>query len=168
MDNIILIGMPGAGKSTLGVVLAKIMNYGFVDSDLRIQAQEGKKLYELIEEYGIEGFLKIEDQVNRHICDNQVVIATGGSAVYNEVSMEYLRSTGLVVYLCISCDALKERLGDLDQRGVVLKKGFTVEDLYEERRPYYERYADIIVDLDGLSMEEAIRKLVYEINAYKE
>lgn len=168
MDNIILIGMPGSGKSTLGVVLAKILNYGFVDSDLLIQSREGKKLYELIDDYGLEGFLKIEDQVNRHISGRQTVIATGGSAVYNPASMEYLKSTGIVVYLRVSCAALKKRLGDLDRRGVVIDAGQTLKDLYEERRPYYEKYADITVDLDGLSMEEALEKLVYEIESYEE
>ena len=159
MKNIVLIGMPGAGKSTIGVVLAKILGYEFIDSDLLIQKQEGKVLHELISIHGIDGFIAIENQVNRDIHVRQTVIATGGSVVYGAQAMEALHRDGLIVYIQLSYDALKQRLGDLNKRGVVLKDGSTLWDLYQERCPLYEKYADIIVNVDGLSIEGAIEKL---------
>lgn len=159
MKNIVFVGMPGAGKSTIGVVLAKILGYEFIDSDLLIQKQEGKVLHELISLYGIEGFLKIENQVNRDIHVHDCVISTGGSAVYCDEAMESLKKNGIIVYIQLSYNSLKKRLGDLNQRGVVLKDGCTLMDLYNERCPLYEKYADLTVNVDGLSIEASIEKI---------
>ena len=148
MENIVLIGMPGAGKSTIGVVLAKIMGYQFLDSDLLIQEQKQKRLFELIEEYGNDGFLQIENQVNQSILVDKCIIATGGSAIYGSEAMEHLRNIGTIVYLDISYFSLKKRLGDLKKRGVTLKDGQTLKNLYAERVPYYKQYADIKVSCE--------------------
>ncbi len=158
-QNIILIGMPGAGKSTVGVVLAKNLGYHFIDSDILIQNQYGKLLHEIIEERGIEGFWKVENDVNAAIQETQCVIATGGSAVYGREAMMHLQDIGMVVYLRLSYESVKERLGDLNKRGVTLKKGQTLKSLYEERIPLYEQYAHIIVDCE----KKAIRDIVEEI-----
>ena len=120
MNNIILIGMPGVGKSTIGVVLAKHLGYGFLDSDLVIQEKEGKLLHEMIDQIGIEGFVAVEDEINASIGAGKTVIATGGSAVYGKKAMEHFSSIGTVIYLYLPYDELAERLGDLSKRGVVL------------------------------------------------
>lgn len=159
MKNIVFIGMPGAGKSTIGVVLAKILGYEFIDSDLLIQKQEGKVLHELITLYGIDGFLAIENQVNRDIRVHNCVISTGGSVVYSDEAMQSLKKDGIIVYIQLSYPSLRERLGDLNKRGVVLKEGSTLLDLYNERCPLYEKYADLTVDVDGLSIEASIEKI---------
>lgn len=151
--------MPGAGKSTVGVVLAKNLGYHFIDSDILIQNQYGKLLHEIIEERGIEGFWKVENDVNAAIQETQCVIATGGSAVYGREAMMHLQDIGMVVYLRLSYESVKERLGDLNKRGVTLKKGQTLKSLYEERIPLYEQYAHIIVDCE----KKAIRDIVEEI-----
>lgn len=160
MNNITLIGMPGVGKSTLGVVLAKILGYQFLDSDLLIQQQEERRLSCIIEEEGIEGFKKIENRVNASIEVQDTVIATGGSVVYCEEAMQHLKSVGKVVYLKLSYKSIKKRLGNLKGRGVVLKEGQTLLDLYEERIPLYEKYADIVVNEEGRSLEEGIQAVL--------
>ena len=157
--NVTLIGMPGAGKSTVGVVLAKVLGYRFVDSDLEIQEQTGKLLHELIAEHGDKGFLEIENQVNATLCVEQAVIATGGSAVYGQAAMEHLQEISTVIYLRISYKTLKERLGDLHERGVVLKPGQTLRDLIEVRTPLYEKYAHIIIDEEGLDIRKIVKKI---------
>jgi len=159
MKNIILMGMPGAGKSTLGVVLSKKIGYGFIDSDSVIVAREGKRLCELIDELGNEGFLDVEAKVNSAICASRCVISTGGSAVYRADAINKMKENGIVVYLKLSFEEICRRLGDLKTRGVVLKKGFTFHDLYEERSPLYERLADYTVELDGNSIEENAEKI---------
>ena len=160
-DNLILIGMPGAGKSTLGVVLAKILNMDFLDADLVIQKQCGKTLQCIIDEEGAEGFLAIEQDVLGHIEASNTVIATGGSAVYSDAAMEHLRSIGTVVYLKSSYESLIERLGDLQERGVVLKGGvsMSLRDLYDERMSLYERHAEVVVNVDDLSITAAARRV---------
>lgn len=158
-NNIVLIGMPGAGKSTVGVVAAKRLGYRFVDSDLLIQERYGKLLHELIEEHGVEGFWQIENDVNASLNEERAVIATGGSAIYGSEAMEHLRSIGKVVYLKLSYDKIAERLGDLNARGVTLHPGQTLLDLYEERVPLYEKYAHVIVDCTG----KALRQLAEEV-----
>lgn len=158
-NNITLIGMPGVGKSTVGVVLAKVLGYRFMDSDLEIQEQTGKLLYELIDEYGDEGFLEIENRVNAGLQVKHSVIATGGSAVYGKEAMEHLREISTVVYLRIPYESLKERLGDLQKRGVVLKPGQTLRDLMEIRSPLYEKYAHIIVDEEDLDIRGVVEKI---------
>lgn len=160
MNNVILIGMPGAGKSTVGVVLAKRLGYSFTDSDLIIQQQTGKLLHQLIEEKGEAGFLMLEDEINASLQLERHVIATGGSVIYGQKAMEHFQKTGVVVYLKLPYEELKERLGDLHQRGVVLKKGFTLCDLYQERSPLYEKYADIVIDCS----EKQIRVIAEEIS----
>ena len=146
MNNIILIGMPSCGKSTVGVLLAKQLGYRFIDSDLLIQEQEGKLLHELIEERGTEGFLALEDAVNASIKAERAVIATGGSAVYGQRAMAHLKRTGTVIYLKIPFETLAERLGDYVHRGVVMPKGYTLRDMYDERAALYEQYADYTVE----------------------
>ena len=162
MNNIVLIGMPGAGKSSVGVVLAKHLGYHFVDSDLVIQEEEGRLLHELIEEYGLEGFLELEDRINSSLSYNKTVIATGGSAIYGKQGMEHFAATGTIVYLKLSPKTIRRRLGDLHQRGVALKEGQTLEQLYEERIPLYEKYSDLTIDAEKMN----IRAIVHSIADY--
>lgn len=157
--NVVLIGMPGAGKSTVGVVLAKKLGYRFVDSDLVIQEKCDKLLHELIEEHGVEGFWEIENQINGELQVEKAVIATGGSAIYGKTAMEHLSQIGLVVYLELSLSEIVDRLGDLKERGVTLKEGQTLQGLYEERIPLYEKYAQLTISCEGKN----IRQIVEEI-----
>lgn len=159
-DNIVLIGMPGVGKSTVGVVLAKVMGYQFVDADLVIQEKEGKLLCEIIEEVGTEGFIEVENRINSGIEAHHAIIATGGSVVYGKEAMEHLKEIGTVVYLKLPFEELNHRLSDIKGRGVVLKNGQTLLDLYEERVPLYEKYADITVDEYQLNVEQTIEKIM--------
>lgn len=158
-DNVILIGMPGSGKSTVGVVLAKRLGYRFIDSDLVIQEQEGKLLHQLIEKLGEAGFLMLENRINASILTSQAVIATGGSAIYGKEAMEHFREIGRIVYLKLPYEELEERLGDLHERGVVLKPGFTLKDLYDERVPLYEKYADITLDCSNKSIRQVMEEI---------
>ena len=167
MNNVILIGMPGAGKSTLGVVLAKVLGYEFLDSDLLIQKQEKKRLSRIIEEKGTDGFMAVENRVNASIETEHTVIATGGSVVYCDEAMEHLRSIGKVVYLKLSLKAVSRRLGNLKGRGVLLKDGQTLQDLYEERTPLYEKYADIVVDEEGKDLEASLQAVLEILNSEK-
>ena len=166
-DNIVLIGMPGAGKSTVGVVLAKRLGLRFVDSDLVIQDTYGKLLHELIEEHGVEGFWKIENDVNASLDMEKSVIATGGSAIYGKEAMEHLREIGTVVYLKLPYEEVAERLGDLNARGVTLQPGQTLADLYEERTPLYEKYAHITVECTGKELREIVTELAEEVDEQK-
>lgn len=165
MNNITLIGMPGVGKSTLGVVLAKVLGYQFIDADLLIQKEEKRKLSVIIEQEGPEGFKKIENRINASIEAENTVIATGGSVVYCEEAMEHLKSIGKVVYLKLSLKPLSRRLGNLKGRGVLLKEGQTLRDLYRERIPLYEKYADITVDEEGKNLEECLQALLALLEA---
>lgn len=162
-DNIILIGMPGVGKSTVGVVLAKKLGYAFVDSDLVIQSREGRLLHEIISEQGVEGFWAVEENVNASIDAHRTVIATGGSAVYGSRAMEHFKQIGVVVYLRLSCNAIAERLGDLNERGVTLREGQDLNDLYMERIPLYEKYANFIVDCEELSIREVVEQISIKV-----
>ena len=164
--NIVLIGMPGAGKSTLGVVLAKILNMQFLDADLVIQQDQGRTLQAIIDAEGTEGFLAIENQVLASLQAENTVIATGGSAVYSDDAMRHLACLGPVIYLKISYESLVSRLSDLQERGVVLKGGvsMSLRDLYEERQPLYERYADVTVNVDDLSITAAARKVAAAVS----
>ena len=158
-NNVVLIGMPGAGKSTVGVVVAKRLGYRFLDSDLLIQEKTGKLLHELITEHGVEGFWRIEEEVNAAIDVTNTVIATGGSVCHEEKAMAHLDSIGTVVYLKLSYEALEERLGDLNARGVTLREGQTLKDLYDERDPLYEKYARVTVDCDGRELREVAQEV---------
>ncbi len=164
MKNIVLIGMPGVGKSTAGVVLAKVLGYEFIDADLIIQQQEGKLLREIIAEVGTDGFIEVENRVNSQIEVEKSVIATGGSVVYGKEAMLHLREIGTVVYLKVSYDILEKRLHDIKGRGVVLKDGQDLRGLYEERVPLYEKYADITVCEDNLNVEQTIEKITEQLN----
>lgn len=158
-NNVVLIGMPGCGKSTVGVVLAKNMGFQFMDSDICIQEQENSLLHEIIAREGMDGFLAIENRVNASLDVENHVIATGGSAIYGTEAMEHLSEIGIIVYLKLPYEEIKERLGDLIERGVTFREGQTLLDLYEERIPLYEKYADIIMDCNG----KAIREIVHEL-----
>lgn len=157
--NIVLIGMPGAGKSTVGVVLAKHLGCRFVDSDLEIQEQYGKLLHELITEYGVEGFWEIEDKVNASLSYTNSVIATGGSVIYGKEAMEHLRTMGKVVYLKLPYREIEERLGDLSARGVTLMPGQNLRELYAERIPLYEKYAHITVECTDKMLREIVEEI---------
>lgn len=163
-DNIVLIGMPGVGKSTVGVILAKMIGYQFIDADLLIQKQEGKLLHEIIAEKGTDGFIEIEERVNASIEASHTIIATGGSVVYGKKAMEHLSRIGTVVYLKVPYDILEKRLEDIKGRGVVLKEGQTLRTLYDERTPLYEKYADIEISEDGLNVEQTVEKLLERLN----
>ena len=141
MQNVILIGMPGAGKSTVGVVLAKKLGYAFVDADLVIQAKEARLLHEIIAQRGVEGFWQVEESVNASIQADRTVIATGGSAVYGRRAMVHYQEMGKIVYLSLPLEEIRLRLGDLNERGVTLREGQDLAALYEERVPLYEKYA---------------------------
>ena len=162
-DNIILIGMPGVGKSTIGVVLAKVMGYKFIDSDLVIQEQTGRLLKDIIAEDGIDAFVQIENDVNKSLNTTKSIIATGGSVVYGREAMEHLSRIGTVVYLELELPALSKRLGSLEKRGVVLKEGQTLKDLYNERVPLYHKYADIIVNGHHTTIQKMVQKIVTKL-----
>jgi len=159
MSNIILIGMPGCGKSTIGVVLAKAMGYQFIDCDLLIQKNEGKMLSELIEANGVKGFHEIENRVISSIDTEKTVIATGGSAIYGKDAMAHLREIGWVIYLKLPYEEIEERLGDLHQRGITIEPGETLRNLYDQRVPLYEKYAHDLVDTQGLLLRESVAKI---------
>lgn len=159
-DNIVLIGMPGVGKSTIGVIIAKILGYKFVDADIVIQEEEGKLLREIIKSEGVEGFIQVENRVNASLDCHKTVIATGGSVVYGKEAMEHLSKIGRVVYLKVDYEIINQRLGNLKGRGVVLKDGQDLRALFDERIPLYEKYADIVVDENNCSIEETVEKLV--------
>lgn len=164
-DNIILIGMPGVGKSTIGVILAKILGYKFVDADLVIQEQEGRLLKDIIATEGVEGFISIENRINTSINPHMTIIATGGSAVYGREAMEHYKEIGRIVYLKADFNTISGRIDNISGRGVVLKSGQTLQDIYNERCPLYEKYADIIVDEYMQDVEETISKIVKRLEA---
>ncbi len=160
LRNIVLIGMPASGKSTFGVLLAKSLGFGFLDSDLVIQKEEGRILSDIISTAGIEGFLKIEDRVNSGITAEKTVIATGGSAVYGESAMRHFKEIGTVMYIKVDEDELLDRLGDLKKRGVAIKEGQTFHDLFVERCALYEKYADVTVYENSPSPEVVLPKML--------
>lgn len=164
MGNVVLIGMPGSGKSTTGIVLAKAMGMEFVDSDILIQRTEGQTLAQIIDSVGDEGFRQVENRVNAGIDVQDTVIATGGSVVYGPEAMEHLRAIGTVVYLQLGFEQVKIRLGDLHARGVTIKPGQTLLDLYHERCPLYEKYAHIVFPCDGLRLREVVLRLQERLN----
>ena len=152
--------MPASGKSTVGVVVAKRLGYGFVDTDLLIQAQEKKLLKEIIAEVGNEGFLQIENQVNRDVNVEKSVISPGGSVVYCEEAMNHFKEIGTVVYLKVPFETINQRISNAKNRGVVLKEGQTLKDLYDERTALFEKYVDYTISEDGLSLEETIDEVL--------
>ena len=157
--NIVLLGMPGSGKSTVGVLLAKRLGKRFVDTDLLIQEQEGRLLCDIIKEEGLDKFTEIENQVNADLQAENSVIAPGGSVVYGKEAMEHFREIADVVYLKLSYRSVAKRLGDLTKRGVVFRPGQTLKELYKERCPLYEAYADYVVVCDGKNIGETLEKV---------
>lgn len=157
--NITMIGMPSSGKSTVGVLLAKRLGFSFVDVDIVIQEKEGRLLKEIIADEGMDGFLKVEERVNAELDTSLSVIAPGGSVIYGEKAMEHLKEISEVVYLKMSYEEMEKRIGNVVDRGVALKPGFTLRDLYNERVPYYEKYADIVIDEEGKTAGETVDEL---------
>lgn len=162
-NNIILIGMPASGKSTVGVILAKLIKYRFVDTDLILQEETDQTLIEIIAERGLDGFLQLENEVVAGLDTRRSVIATGGSVIYGEEEMANLKRLGTIVYLKHRYEVINSRLTNITTRGVAMQEGQTLLDLYRERTPLYEQYADITLEADGLTTEqtvEAIRDLL--------
>lgn len=162
-SNIVLLGMPGSGKSTVGVLLAKRLGKQFVDTDLLIQQKESRLLCEIIAAEGMDRFIEIENEVNCSVWTENSVIAPGGSAVYGKAAMEHFKEIADIVYLKLSCQSIKERLGDYTQRGVVCRKGQNLEALYQERCPLYEQYADYTVECDGRRIGETLEAVIKEL-----
>lgn len=164
MKNIVLIGMPGAGKSTIGVILAKALLFAFTDTDLIIQSRYGMSLSDIIEKEGTEAFLKIENDVIAGCTFSNCVVATGGSAVYGDEAMKNLRENGIVIYLKLPVSELQKRLSNIHTRGVAMEKGETIAELYEKRKPLYEKYSDITIDCFGLTAEQCVEKIINLMN----
>lgn len=162
-NNLILVGMPASGKSTVGVILAKILGYNFIDADIVIQKKDGRKLSEIIEKEGVQGFIDIENKVNSEIETEKTVIATGGSVVYGKEAMEHYKNIGKVIYLKVEMDILSKRLRNAKQRGVVMREDQSLISLYNERGPLYEKYADITIDEKDHTMEEVIADILAKI-----
>lgn len=154
--NIVLLGMPGSGKSTVGVLLAKKLGKRFVDTDLLIQEQEGRLLGQIISEEGLDRFIEIENRVNASLEAENSVIAPGGSVIYGKDAMEHFQKIGTIVYLKLSCRSLSRRLGDLTKRGVVFRPGQTLKEIYRDRCPLYEKYADYVIECDGKKIGETL------------
>ena len=163
VDNIVLIGMPGVGKSTIGVILAKVLGYSFIDTDILIQEKTGKLLSQVILERGIDEFINIENNVNKELSVVKSVIATGGSVVYGKEAMEHLKSIGKIIYLKQDFERINERVSNINGRGVVLRDNQTFLDLYNERTPLYEKYADITLEEGNLSIEDTLKKLLNKL-----
>ena len=161
MTNIILIGMPGCGKSTCGVLLAKTLGMGFIDTDLMIQLRQNAALQALLDRYGTERFREFEeDALILSAAAENTVIATGGRAVFCEKGMAALKKSGICVYLEVGCEELERRITNITTRGIAAAKGMTIADIFAERKPLYERYADLSVDANARSMEENIEKAI--------
>lgn len=163
MKNIVLIGMPGAGKSTIGVLLAKSMLMDFVDTDLLIQKKYSSSLCDIIGSRGIDEFLKIENDVICSWSFLNCVIATGGSAVYGEEAMKKLSEYGIIVYLKLEPDEIAKRINNIHTRGIAMKEGTTIEELYYQRAPLYEKYADKVLDCANLSAEQCVDAIIQMI-----
>lgn len=157
--NITMIGMPSSGKSTIGVLLAKRLGFSFVDVDIVIQEKEGRLLKEIIADEGMDGFLEVENRINAELDVRLSVIAPGGSVIYGEEAMRHLKEISEVVYLKMGYEEMERRIGNVVDRGVALKPGFTLRDLYNERVPLYEKYADIVIDEAGKTPGDTVDEL---------
>lgn len=158
-NNLVLIGMPASGKSTVGVILAKVLGKKFLDTDLLIQQRENALLCEIIRDKGVDGFLRCEEEAILSVNEENTVIATGGSAVYGEKAMKHLKDNGTVIYLKVEKSELLKRLKDIKERGVVLKDGEDFDEMFDERIILYEKYADMIIEEGQASIEETIAKI---------
>ncbi|MEG1823053.1 MAG: shikimate kinase [Clostridiales bacterium] len=167
MKNIILIGMPAVGKSTIGVVLAKILGYKFIDTDILIQEKTGKLLKNIIKDQGTMGFINIEEQVNSEIEAENAIIATGGSAIYSSKAMQHLGSIGTIIYLRLNFETLNKRLKNIKNRGVIFQENESLSDLYAQRSALYEKYAHIIIDEEGCNVEDVIEKILLALGETK-
>jgi shikimate kinase len=163
-SNIVLIGMPGAGKSTVGVLLAKALGRYFLDTDIYVQAIEGKELQEIIDEKGIEEFCRIEESHIICIDIKNAVIATGGSAVYSEEAMRHLADNGTIVHLDLPFEEVQRRVTNLYTRGVVMEKGQTLAGLYEKRQPLYKKYAEITIQCSTRTHEQIVEEIITLLN----
>ena len=163
MENIVLIGMPGSGKSTLGVLLAKAVGYSFVDTDLIISRMAKKPLQKILDEDGLDVFLELEEKVGRELDCDFTVIATGGSMVMSDMAMQNLKSHGKVIYIDVPLDEIKHRVTNITTRGIAFRKGDTLDDVYRERTPLYEKYADITVKFSDGTIENTVEKIVNKL-----
>ena len=163
-----LIGMPGSGKSCMGRAVAGKVKLKNIDSDVLIQKNEGKKLFELIEELGVEGFKTLEEKTLTEFSEDNVILSTGGSAVYYDTAMKHLKELGKIVYLKVDLNTIKERIGDYSKRGIVLKPGQSIDDLYRERCVLYEKYADFTINCSGKAFPKYHAQLIDYINSFKE
>ena len=159
-ENIILIGMPGSGKSTCGVLAAKALLKNFFDTDLLFQGLEEKRLQDIIDDDGIEYFLSAEERAILSLDINATVVATGGSVVYSNKSMEHLKKSGKIIYLHLSYDTMVDRIKNITTRGVVVKEGDSLEDMYNERLPMYQKWADVVINCDNNTVEQTVEKIV--------
>lgn len=165
-SNVVLIGMPGAGKSTLGVLLAKAIGKAFIDTDLLIQASQGKLLQEIIIDDGVDGFLKIEENVLLGLDKKDCVIATGGSTVYSRKAMDHLKEHGIVIYIALSYKAIEERISNIATRGIAMGEGQKLSDLYSERVLLYRKYSDLTINCEDLSIEESVAAIIDQLKTY--
>lgn len=163
MSNIILIGMPGCGKSTIGVILAKTIGVGFIDTDLIIQQRENRLLQDIIDSDGIEFFLDCEEKAVKTVDCNNTVIATGGSVVYREEAINHLKKNGIIFYLDVPLSEIKKRLNNISTRGIAADKNDTIENIFAEREFLYKKFADEILDLTDCNVEEAVEKICQKI-----
>lgn len=162
-ENVILIGMSGVGKSTLGVLLAKAIGKDFTDTDIAIQKKEGRLLQEIIDADGVDYFMKAEEDIVSSLTFKNSVVATGGSVVYSEKIMESLKKDAVFVYLYVPYDELAARVKNISTRGIVMRNGSTYEDVYNERLPLYEKYADITVDCSEMDIERCVEAIVRQL-----
>ena len=164
--TVTLIGMPGAGKSMMGIELAKALGYSWVDADAVIEQRTGRKLQSIINEDGLASFRRLEEEVLMSLALDRTVISTGGSAIYYDKAMENFKAHGKVVYLYVGKEEIVRRLGDYSERGIVLSPGTTIGDLFDERTPLYEKYADITVHCDGTDYATYQKKLYEAVAIY--
>jgi len=155
--------MPGSGKSTVGVILAKRLGMNFIDTDIVLQENTGRMLQEIINRDGIDAFLSIEERNVVSLKCNNSVIATGGSVVYSDAAMKYLKKTGRIIYLNVCFEEIVRRLKNIPIRGIAVPEGQSLLDIYNQRIPLYEKYADITIDCSGRDVEDIIEDLIHEL-----
>ena len=161
--NIVLIGMPAVGKSTVGVLLAKRVGKAFLDTDIYIQMQDGRRLQDILDHEGIPGFCALEERCVLAIACEAHVIATGGSVVYSEPAMAHLQADGIVVFMDLGAEELEQRLADIDARGVIRMPDQSIAALYRERHPLYTQYSDIIIDCEGLTPDQTVNTIIQQL-----